>query len=50
MDKCVKLESKKYKSRNSSPYSAIYYKCAKLLGNDGQQYISKADKNGIYKY
>lgn len=50
MSKCVKLESKKYKSRDSPPYSAMDCKGVKLLGNDGKQYISKADKNGIYKW
>lgn len=50
MDKCIKLESKKYKSRNSPPYSAMDCKGEKIIGNDGQQYISKADKNGIYKW
>ena len=50
MSKCVKLETKKYKSRDSPPYSAMDCKGAKLLGNDGKQYISKADKNGIYKW
>jgi hypothetical protein len=50
MSKCVKLDTKKYKSRDSPPYSAMDCKGAKLLGNDGQQYVSKADKNGIYKW
>lgn len=50
MSKCVKLETKKYKTRDSPPYSAMDCKGAKLLGNDGQQYISKVDKNGIYKW
>ena len=50
MSKCVKLDTKKYKSRDSPPYSAMDCKGAKLLGNDGKQYISKADKNGIYKW
>ena len=50
MSKCVKLETKKYKTRDSPPYSAMDCKGAKLLGNDGKQYISKADKNGIYKW
>ena len=50
MSKCVKLDTKKYKNRDSPPYSAMDCKGAKLLGNDGQQYISKADKNGIYKW
>jgi hypothetical protein len=43
------LENKKYKNRDSPPYSAMNCKGIKLLGNDGQQYISKANKNGIYK-
>ena len=50
MSKCVKLDTKKYKTRDSPPYSAMDCKDEKLLGNDGQQYISKADKNGIYKW
>jgi len=50
MSKCVKLDTKKYKTRDSPPYSAMDCKGATLLGNDGQQYISKADKNGIYKW
>jgi hypothetical protein len=50
MSKCVKLDTKKYKTRDSPPYSAMDCKGAKILGNDGQQYISKADKNGIYKW
>jgi hypothetical protein len=50
MSECVKLETKKYKTRDSPPYSAMDCKGAKLLGNDGQQYVSKADKNGIYKW
>jgi hypothetical protein len=50
MSKCVKLNTKKYKTRDSPPYSAMDCKGAKILGNDGQQYVSKADKNGIYKW
>jgi hypothetical protein len=50
MSKCVKLDTKKYKTRDSPPYSAMDCKGMKLLGNDGQEYISKADKNGIYKW
>ena len=50
MSKCVKLDTKKYKTRDSPPYSAMDCKDAKLIGNDGKQYISKVDKNGIYKW
>lgn len=50
MNKCVKFDTKKYKTRDSPPYSAMDCKGAKLLVNDGQQYVSKADKNSIYKW
>ena len=50
MNKCVKLETKKYKSRDSPPYSAMDCKGATLLGNDGQQYVSKAFMKGSYKW
>lgn len=48
MSKCVKLDTKKYKSRDSPPYSAMDCKGTKLLGNDGQQYVSKADKKSLF--
>ena len=47
MSKCVKLDTKKYKTRDSPPYSAMDCKGAKLLGNDGQQYISKSSTGCI---
>ncbi len=50
MSKCIKLNTKKYKTRDYPPYSAMDCRGEKLLGNDGQQYLSKADKNGIYKW
>ena len=50
MSKCVKIDTKKYRTRDSPPYSAMDCKGQKLIGNDGQQYISKSDKNGIYKW
>ena len=50
MSKCIKLNTKKYKIRDSPPYSAMDCKGEKLLGNDGQQYISKVDKNSVYKW
>jgi len=50
MNKCVKINTKKYTTRDSPPYSAMDCKGQKLIGNDGQQYISKSDKNGIYKW
>ena len=50
MSKCVKIDTKKYRTRDSPPYSAMDCKGQQLIGNDGQQYISKSDKNGIYKW
>jgi len=44
------LEAKKYKTRDYPPYSATACKGAKLIGNDGQKYISKAFMKGIYKW
>ena len=35
MSKCVKLDTKKYKTRDFPPYLAMDYKDSKLLGNDG---------------
>ncbi len=39
MNKCVKINTKKYTTRDSPPYSAMDCKGQKLIGNDGQQYI-----------
>jgi len=47
---CKELKTKKYKSRNSPAYSAMDCKGKTMIGNDGQTYISKADKNGVYKW
>ena len=50
MSQCEKSNNKKYVVRNSPPYPAN--KCKEMIkeGNDGEQYISKKDKNGIYKW
>jgi hypothetical protein len=47
---CKELKTKKYKSRSSPAYSAMDCKGKTMKGNDGQTYISKADKNGVYKW
>ncbi len=47
---CVKETSSKYKSRPSPPYHANDCKGETKKGNDGQTYISKADKRGIYHW
>ncbi len=47
---CVKETSAKYKSRPSPPYHANDCKGETKPGNDGQTYISKADKHGVYHW
>lgn len=48
--RCKKKTDKKYVTRNSPAYSASDCKTLKKKGNDGSFYISKPDKNGIYKW
>ena len=36
MNKCVKINTKKYTTGDSPPYSAMDCKGQKLIGNDGQ--------------
>jgi len=48
--KCIKQNTKKYKSRSSPPYSAMDCQGKTMLGNDGASYASKADKRGIYRW
>ena len=50
MKKCIKLKTKKYRLRDSPPYSAMDFPGKTMKGNDGSMYTSKADKNGIYKW
>lgn len=47
---CIKQKTKKYRTRNSPPYSAMDCKNTTMLGNDWTQYTSVADKNGIYRW
>jgi hypothetical protein len=44
------MKSDKYSLRNSPPYPANKCKTMKKKGNDGNYYLSEADKNGIYKW
>lgn len=50
MNKCIKLTQKKYSSRKSPPYPANACKGLIKKGNDGNNYISQANKNGIFKW
>lgn len=46
----MKKYTKKYRLRNSPPYSATDYTDQTMKGNDGEKYKSTADKNGTYKW
>ena len=46
---CEPSDLKKYTSRNSPPYPAANCRGVELQGKDGM-YVSKADKNGTYKW
>jgi hypothetical protein len=48
--KCIKQNTKKYKSRSSPPYSAMDCQGKTIPGNDGAMYISKSNKRGIYRW
>ena len=50
MPKCIKQNTKKYKSRSSPPYSAMDCQGKTMIGNDGATYASKPDKRGIYRW
>jgi hypothetical protein len=47
---CTKKTQTKYLTRGSPPYSASDCKTMKKKGNDGNFYVSTADKNGTYKW
>ena len=47
---CVKQVDKKYTTRKSPPYPANACKGAVMEGNDGKMYVSKPNKNGVYKW
>ena len=47
---CDKVKSEKYLKRKSPPYHANDCPNQEKKGNDGNIYISKKDKNGIYKW
>ena len=49
-DKCEKSSLKKYINRNGPPFPAQNCKNVSKRGNDGENYKSKPDKNGIYKW
>lgn len=47
---CIKVNTKKYKTRKGPPYHANDCKGLIKKGNDHKQYISIPDKKGIYKW
>lgn len=47
---CIKITTKKYKTRKSPPYHANDCKGLTKKGNDGNEYISSPDKRGIFKW
>ncbi len=47
---CVKIDDAKYNERPSPSYHANDCKGKIMDGNDGSQYLSVADKNGIYHW
>ena len=47
---CSLQVTKKYKDRPSPPYPANECHGERMTGNDGLLYVSKGDKNGIYKW
>jgi len=50
MKKCIKLKTKKYRLRDSPPFSATDCPGKTMKGNNGGMYTSKANKNGIYRW
>ena len=47
---CTLQTVKKYQDRPSPPYPANECHDERMTGNDGLLYVSKGDKNGIYKW
>jgi len=50
MSGCIRQTTKKYLSRDSPPYPANQCPNEIKKGNDGLNYQSKPDKNGVYKW
>jgi hypothetical protein len=48
--KCVKDETKKYKTRPSPPFPANKCKGKTKKGNNGKMFKSKPDVNGVHKW
>lgn len=47
---CTEIKTKKYQTRKGPPYHAKDCKGLVKKGNDGKEYVSAADKSGIYKW
>jgi hypothetical protein len=56
MNECKRVKPKwysyrnKYVLRNAPPYPANNCKTLKKRGNDNKYYVSRSDKNGVYKW
>lgn len=48
--KCVKDDTKKYKTRSSPPFPANKCKGKTKKGNNGKMFKSKPDVNGVHKW
>jgi hypothetical protein len=48
--KCIKQSTKKYKTRSSPPFPANQCKNKRKKGNDNKYYVSRRDKNGVYRW
>ncbi len=48
--RCQQSKDKKYRDRPSPPYPANDCKNMKKKGNDGQEWISRSNKNGVYSW
>ncbi len=49
-DKCIKINTKKYRERPGPPYHAADCKGRAIKGNDGHLYVSHLYSRGIYKW
>ena len=47
---CTKQEASKYAARGSPPYPANECQGEMMTGNDGELYVSKPNKNGVYRW
>ena len=48
--RCIKQDSKKYKTRTSQPFPANKCKGKTKKGNNGKMFKSRPDANGVHKW